>query len=37
MGFVGGPVFFRFQTFYPYADKNSIVSVSLEGSMISSR
>jgi len=25
-GFVGGPVFFRFLTFYPYADKNSIVS-----------
>ena len=26
MGFVGGPVFFRFLTFYPFADKNSIVS-----------
>jgi len=25
-GFVGGPVFFRFLTFYPFADKNSIVS-----------
>ena len=24
--FVGGPVFFRFLTFYPFADKNSIVS-----------
>ena len=26
MGSVGGPVFFRFLTFYPFADKNSIVS-----------
>ena len=25
-GFVGGPVFFCFLTFYPFADKNSIVS-----------
>jgi len=25
-GFVGGPIFFRFLTFYPFADKNSIVS-----------
>ena len=25
-GFVGGPVFSRFLTFYPFADKNSIVS-----------
>ena len=25
-GFVGGPDFFRFLTFYPFADKNSIVS-----------
>jgi len=24
-GFVGGPVFFRFLTFYLFADKNSIV------------
>jgi len=24
--FVGGPVFPRFLTFYPFADKNSIVS-----------
>ena len=26
-GFVGGPVFFHFLTFYPFADKNSIVSL----------
>ena len=26
VGSVGGPVFFRFLTFYPFADKNSIVS-----------
>jgi len=25
-GFVGGPDFFRFLTFYPFADKKSIVS-----------
>ena len=25
-GFMGEPVFFRFLTFYPFADKNSIVS-----------
>ena len=25
-GFVDGPVFFRFLTFYPFADKNSIAS-----------
>ena len=25
-GFVGGAVFFRFLTFYPFADKNSVVS-----------
>ena len=25
-GFVGGPALFRFLTFYPFADKNSIVS-----------
>jgi len=25
-GFVGGPDFFRFLTFYPFAEKNSIVS-----------
>ena len=25
-GFVGGPRFFRFLTFYSFADKNSIVS-----------
>ena len=25
-GFVGGPDFFGFLTFYPFADKNSIVS-----------
>ena len=25
-GFVGGPVFSLFLTFYPFADKNSIVS-----------
>jgi len=24
--FVGGPVFFRFLTFYQFADKNSVVS-----------